>query len=185
VSLARGLPVCPTLESGGWLGALSCIAKGCLVLVASHQTGSLVGFGLLEASMTTTLAPSHTPLCTNHGLQVIAKWQKKVGKYLATAGNNNTVFIWDRTGQCYDQIDIPGKCVGLDWSCDGALLGVIQVGDSTHTRTHTHLFWPLPTLATLPPRMLHCISLLSTIPCRCEGARHCNELLCVVSSHSL
>ena len=34
--------------------------------------------------------------------------------------------IWDRHGTSVDVIDLPGRCVGMDWSNDGGLLAIID-----------------------------------------------------------
>eukprot|EP00041_Stephanoeca_diplocostata_P037132 m.1387941 g.1387941 ORF g.1387941 m.1387941 type:complete len:1371 (-) comp24985_c0_seq2:183-4295(-) len=56
--------------------------------------------------------------------EVQAKWQKKVGNYLATAGVNRSIHLWDRNGVAIDQFDLQGNFVDMDWSADGSILAV-------------------------------------------------------------
>jgi len=76
------------------------------------------------------------------GTEPKAKWQKKVGNFLATAGSNRTVQIWDRNGASVKVIDLPGDCTDLDWCHDGALLAIIQAG------SENFLLWNANTMET-------------------------------------
>lgn len=53
-------------------------------------------------------------------------WQKKVGNMIAFSGTNRIVNISDRNGQPIDSFELPGLCVGMDWSSDGSVLAVIN-----------------------------------------------------------
>ncbi|MCI4395062.1 hypothetical protein PGIGA_G00175990 [Pangasianodon gigas] len=53
------------------------------------------------------------------------KWQKSLGNYLAVAGPDNSVKIFDRHGQKMNEMNLPGRCVSLDWDKDGDTLAVI------------------------------------------------------------
>uniref|UniRef100_A0A4W4G7L7 WD repeat-containing protein 19 n=1 Tax=Electrophorus electricus TaxID=8005 RepID=A0A4W4G7L7_ELEEL len=53
------------------------------------------------------------------------KWQKTLGNYLAVAGLDNSVKIFDRHGQKMNELSLPGRCVSLDWDKDGDTLAVI------------------------------------------------------------
>jgi len=54
------------------------------------------------------------------------QWQRKHGNFLATAGSNRVVNIFDRKGASVTAIDLPGNCTGLDWSKDGDVLAMVQ-----------------------------------------------------------
>ncbi|XP_041953534.1 WD repeat-containing protein 19 isoform X1 [Alosa pseudoharengus] len=53
------------------------------------------------------------------------KWQKTLGNYLAVAGFDNTVKIFDRHGQRMNEFNLPGRCIGMDWDKDGDTLAII------------------------------------------------------------
>ncbi|XP_015201422.1 WD repeat-containing protein 19 isoform X2 [Lepisosteus oculatus] len=53
------------------------------------------------------------------------KWQRTLGSYLAVAGPDQTVKIFDRHGEQRNELNLPGKCVGMDWDKDGDILAVI------------------------------------------------------------
>ncbi|XP_060772640.1 WD repeat-containing protein 19 isoform X2 [Neoarius graeffei] len=53
------------------------------------------------------------------------KWQKSLGNYLAVAGPDNSVKIFDRHGQKMNEMNLPGRCISLDWDKDGDTLAVI------------------------------------------------------------
>ncbi|XP_072526408.1 WD repeat-containing protein 19 [Salminus brasiliensis] len=59
------------------------------------------------------------------------KWQKALGNYLAVAGPDNSVKIFDRHGQKMNELSLPGKCVSLDWDKDGDTLAVIAEKSSS------------------------------------------------------
>lgn len=59
------------------------------------------------------------------GSSVLYKWQKSLGNYLAVAGHDNTVKIYDRHGHQWAELNLPGRCVGMDWDKDGDILAVI------------------------------------------------------------
>lgn len=60
------------------------------------------------------------------GTNLQYKWQKTLGNYLAVAGgNDNSVKIFDRYGQKKNEINLPGRCVAMDWDKDGDILAVI------------------------------------------------------------
>nr|CAB3267687.1 WD repeat-containing protein 19-like [Phallusia mammillata] len=53
------------------------------------------------------------------------QWQNILGNYLATAGQNHTVKIWDRHGQLEEEIHLSGVSTGLEWDKDGDVLCAI------------------------------------------------------------
>ncbi|XP_036373153.1 WD repeat-containing protein 19 [Megalops cyprinoides] len=53
------------------------------------------------------------------------KWQKTLGNYIAVAGPDNQVKIFDRHGQKKNELNLPGKCMSMDWDMDGDTLAVI------------------------------------------------------------
>ncbi|KAG7313919.1 hypothetical protein KOW79_022415 [Hemibagrus wyckioides] len=53
------------------------------------------------------------------------RWQRSLGNYLAVAGPDNSVKIFDRHGQKMNEMNLPGRCVSLDWDKDGDTLAVI------------------------------------------------------------
>uniref|UniRef100_A0AAZ3PSY4 Anaphase-promoting complex subunit 4 WD40 domain-containing protein n=1 Tax=Oncorhynchus tshawytscha TaxID=74940 RepID=A0AAZ3PSY4_ONCTS len=54
------------------------------------------------------------------------KWQKTLGNYIAVAGSDSSVKIFDRHGQRKNELNLPGRCVGMDWDKDGDILAVIS-----------------------------------------------------------
>ncbi|KAL7856198.1 hypothetical protein AOLI_G00198020 [Acnodon oligacanthus] len=59
------------------------------------------------------------------------KWQKALGNYLAVAGPDTSVKIFDRHGQKMNELSLPGRCVSLDWDKDGDTLAVIAEKSSS------------------------------------------------------
>ncbi|KAM3864863.1 WD repeat-containing protein 19 [Diretmus argenteus] len=59
------------------------------------------------------------------------KWQKTLGNYIAVAGNDNSVKIFDRHGQKRNELNLPGRCVEMDWDKDGDILAVIAEKSSS------------------------------------------------------
>ncbi|KAF3852119.1 hypothetical protein F7725_005474 [Dissostichus mawsoni] len=59
------------------------------------------------------------------------KWQKSLGNYIAVAGQDNSVKIFDRHGHQWTELSIPGRCVGMDWDKDGDILAVIAAKSSS------------------------------------------------------
>ncbi|KAJ8271702.1 hypothetical protein COCON_G00105610 [Conger conger] len=53
------------------------------------------------------------------------KWQKTLGNYIAVAGPDSSVKIFDRHGQRRNELNLPGKCLAMDWDKDGDTLAVI------------------------------------------------------------
>ncbi|KAI0219650.1 WD repeat-containing protein 19 [Lamellibrachia satsuma] len=53
-------------------------------------------------------------------------WQKNLGNYIATAGFDHIVRIYDRHGVMIEEISLPGNCTGLGWDMDGDTLAVIN-----------------------------------------------------------
>uniref|UniRef100_A0A3Q3ED04 WD repeat-containing protein 19 n=1 Tax=Kryptolebias marmoratus TaxID=37003 RepID=A0A3Q3ED04_KRYMA len=64
------------------------------------------------------------------GSCLLYKWQKSLGNYIAVAGQDNTVKIFDRHGQKWTELSLPGRCVGMDWDKDGDILAVIAAKSS-------------------------------------------------------
>uniref|UniRef100_A0AAZ3NV41 WD repeat domain 19 n=1 Tax=Oncorhynchus tshawytscha TaxID=74940 RepID=A0AAZ3NV41_ONCTS len=54
------------------------------------------------------------------------KWQNTLGNYIAVAGSDSSVKIFDRHGQRKNELNLPGRCVGMDWDKDGDILAVIS-----------------------------------------------------------
>jgi WD repeat-containing protein 19 len=67
--------------------------------------------------------------------KVIYKWQKKRSAFLASAGTNNAVNIFDRNGQMVAEIPLTGACKGLDWDAEGDMLAIISDGPSSSVIT--------------------------------------------------
>ncbi|KAM6940536.1 WD repeat-containing protein 19 [Xenentodon cancila] len=59
------------------------------------------------------------------GSNLLYKWQKSLGNYIAVAGQDSTVKIFDRHGHKWTELNLPGRCVGMDWDKDGDILAVI------------------------------------------------------------
>ncbi|XP_018591517.1 WD repeat-containing protein 19 [Scleropages formosus] len=59
------------------------------------------------------------------GSCLLYKWQKSLGNYLAVAGPDNSVKIFDRHGQKKNELNLPGRCLAMDWDKDGDMLAVI------------------------------------------------------------
>ncbi|NXU72617.1 WDR19 protein, partial [Oreotrochilus melanogaster] len=59
------------------------------------------------------------------GSSVKFAWQKTLGNFLAVSGDDRVVKIFDRHGQKVNEINLPGKCVGMDWNKDGDILAII------------------------------------------------------------
>ncbi|XP_062264138.1 WD repeat-containing protein 19-like [Platichthys flesus] len=59
------------------------------------------------------------------GSNLLYKWQKTVGNFIAVAGKDNSVKIFDRNGHKWTELNLPGRCVGMDWDKDGDILAVI------------------------------------------------------------
>lgn len=62
---------------------------------------------------------------------VVFSWQPS-GAFLATAGKNGLVHIFDRQGEQYDEIglDMTSPVLALDWDPEGATLAILQQGTS-------------------------------------------------------
>lgn len=65
------------------------------------------------------------------GSSILYKWQKSLGNYIAVAGHDNTVKIFDRHGHKRAELGLPGRCVGMDWDKDGDILAVIAAKSNT------------------------------------------------------
>nr|XP_020479849.1 WD repeat-containing protein 19 isoform X2 [Monopterus albus] len=65
------------------------------------------------------------------GSSVLYKWQKTLGNYIAVAGQDNSVKIFDRHGHKWTELNLPGRCVGMDWDKDGDILAVIAAKSSS------------------------------------------------------
>uniref|UniRef100_A0A8D0A5G9 WD repeat-containing protein 19 n=1 Tax=Sander lucioperca TaxID=283035 RepID=A0A8D0A5G9_SANLU len=64
------------------------------------------------------------------GSTLLYKWQKTLGNYIAVAGQDNSVKIFDRHGHKWTELNLPGRCVGMDWDKDGDILAVIAAKSS-------------------------------------------------------
>lgn len=62
---------------------------------------------------------------------VVFSWQPN-GAFLATAGKNGLVHIFDRQGEQYDEIglDMTAPVLALEWDPDGATLAILQLNSS-------------------------------------------------------
>uniref|UniRef100_A0A7N6AUS7 WD repeat domain 19 n=1 Tax=Anabas testudineus TaxID=64144 RepID=A0A7N6AUS7_ANATE len=65
------------------------------------------------------------------GSNLLYKWQKTLGNYIAVAGQDNSVKIFDRHGHKWTELNLPGRCVGMDWDKDGDILAVIAAKSSS------------------------------------------------------
>ncbi|XP_019956067.1 WD repeat-containing protein 19 isoform X1 [Paralichthys olivaceus] len=65
------------------------------------------------------------------GSSLLYKWQKSLGNYIAVAGQDNSVKIFDRHGHKWTELNLPGRCVGMDWDKDGDILAVIAAKSSS------------------------------------------------------
>uniref|UniRef100_A0A3Q3W5I8 WD repeat domain 19 n=1 Tax=Mola mola TaxID=94237 RepID=A0A3Q3W5I8_MOLML len=59
------------------------------------------------------------------------RWQKSLCNYIAIAGHDNYVKIFDRHGHKCTELSLPGRCVGMDWDKDGDILAVIAAKSSS------------------------------------------------------
>ncbi|XP_034043414.1 WD repeat-containing protein 19 isoform X2 [Thalassophryne amazonica] len=64
------------------------------------------------------------------GSTLLYKWQKGLGNYIAVAGHDHTVKIFDRHAQQINEIILPGRCEGMDWDKNGDILAVIAAKSS-------------------------------------------------------
>ncbi|KAJ3615317.1 hypothetical protein NHX12_018885 [Muraenolepis orangiensis] len=60
------------------------------------------------------------------GSSLLYKWQRTLGNYIAVAGNESSVKIFDRHGQKRNELSLPGHCIAMDWDKDGDILAVIS-----------------------------------------------------------
>ncbi|XP_056265866.1 WD repeat-containing protein 19 isoform X2 [Pseudoliparis swirei] len=65
------------------------------------------------------------------GSNLLYKWQKSLGNYIAVAGQDNSVKIFDRHGHKWSELSLPGHCVGMDWDKNGDILAVIAAKSSS------------------------------------------------------
>ncbi|XP_068448207.1 WD repeat-containing protein 19 [Clinocottus analis] len=65
------------------------------------------------------------------GSNLLYKWQKTLGNYIAVSGQDNSVKIFDRHGHKWSELSLPGRCVGMDWDKDGDILAVIAAKSSS------------------------------------------------------
>ncbi|KAG7241299.1 hypothetical protein INR49_025817 [Caranx melampygus] len=65
------------------------------------------------------------------GSTLLYRWQKALGNYIAVAGQDNSVKIFDRHGHKWTEFTLPGRCVGMDWDKDGDILAVIAAKSSS------------------------------------------------------
>ncbi|XP_076021576.1 WD repeat-containing protein 19 [Genypterus blacodes] len=65
------------------------------------------------------------------GSSLLYKWQKTLGNYIAVAGHDNSVKIFDRHGQKMSELSLPGRCVSMDWDKDGDILAVVAEKSSS------------------------------------------------------
>ena len=74
---------------------------------------------------------------------VVIAWQP-AGNYVATAGANRQVHIFDRYGQVVDDVGITagGAILGMDWDCEGETLAIMQQNNSAL------IFWDVATRKT-------------------------------------
>uniref|UniRef100_A0A8C5ID53 Anaphase-promoting complex subunit 4 WD40 domain-containing protein n=1 Tax=Gouania willdenowi TaxID=441366 RepID=A0A8C5ID53_GOUWI len=65
------------------------------------------------------------------GSTLLYRWQRTLGNYIAVAGQDNSVKIFDRHGKKCAELPLPGRCVGMDWDKDGDILAVIAAKSSS------------------------------------------------------
>ncbi|KAK3101973.1 hypothetical protein FSP39_007745 [Pinctada imbricata] len=70
-------------------------------------------------------------------------WQKALGNYIATAGHDNVVRMYDRHGDIKEEINMPGAVTGMGWDKDGDTLAIINdrnavvtLWDANSMKTH-------------------------------------------------
>lgn len=62
-----------------------------------------------------------------HGAgEILFSWQPGSGIYLATAGADQSVAVYNRNGKLVERIRLRGICCGLGWDSDGDLLAMIS-----------------------------------------------------------
>ena len=74
---------------------------------------------------------------SNHG-PVNIKWQKRHGNYLAVAGTENGVQLYDRHGELRREVSLPGAFLCMDWQKDGDVLAVLQDRNTVITLWEAH-----------------------------------------------
>ncbi|EDQ85531.1 uncharacterized protein MONBRDRAFT_34239 [Monosiga brevicollis MX1] len=62
--------------------------------------------------------------------RVLFQWQKKSGKYLASAGANRRVNIYNREGNIVAELETEGNAVSMDWDAQGITLAVACEGSN-------------------------------------------------------
>uniref|UniRef100_A0A0R3RUL2 WD repeat-containing protein 19 n=1 Tax=Elaeophora elaphi TaxID=1147741 RepID=A0A0R3RUL2_9BILA len=55
----------------------------------------------------------------------VFEWRSK-GNYLAVAGSNNSVKLYDRSGNLIDELDLSGRVEALSWDRDGDMLAIMK-----------------------------------------------------------
>ncbi|KAF1791464.1 WD40/YVTN repeat-like-containing domain [Phytophthora cactorum] len=93
---------------------------------ASLSPEIIIDCKLLEVATATKLASKF------HGVgPVVFAWHPN-GTFLATAGKNGLVHIFDRQGEQHDEIglDLTAPVVALEWDTEGSTLAILQQGSS-------------------------------------------------------
>lgn len=65
------------------------------------------------------------------GSSLLYRWQKSLGNYIAVAGHDSSVKVFDRHGHKCAELSLPGRCVGMDWDKDGDILAAIAAKSSS------------------------------------------------------
>uniref|UniRef100_A0A3Q3EJ64 WD repeat domain 19 n=1 Tax=Labrus bergylta TaxID=56723 RepID=A0A3Q3EJ64_9LABR len=83
------------------------------------------------------------------GSNLLYRWQKSLGNYIAVAGDEN----FDRHGQKWTELNLPGKrCVGMDWDKDG---DIFLLDESRYVLPPVSKISPLLAVGTVKGNLLH------------------------------
>ncbi|KAF1335623.1 Wd repeat-containing protein 19, partial [Globisporangium splendens] len=130
----------------GSCGAASDVTlRGYILFAQSDTFGHLVFITSNEAAANITRMKKLFKLASKcHGQgAVVFQWQSH-GHFLATAGKNGLVHIFNHQGEEYDEIglDMTAPVLALEWDPEGSTLAILQQGSSIVT------LWDLATRAT-------------------------------------
>ena len=129
---------------------------------------------------------------------MVIAWQHD-GNYLATAGSNRQVHIYDRYGQVVDDVGMTagGQVTSMDWDADGETLVILQQNNSalivwdlvtkkpnpveTNMKDLAWLKWS----KTGPELAVGTVSLLTLFICLVDNFRCLSKLVSLTSPTSL